>query len=170
VLGKLIFGVGALSGNSGVYALDPDGHLIIDNYPSTGQANVTALFGLNEFYDMGYSGGADTMDTSRYSTLGAVVLQSSLYRVSVKTEKTKYSVLEIQIANPIAGSVRVGYRRSLTGAFTNIPSSTGTTTTFTTDTSNTSYQVDCGITDVENIQVQVEMAGSIDLMEVRLKP
>lgn len=163
VLGKLLVGVGALSGKSGVYALDADGHLSVDNYPSTGQASVTAIFAQNEFYDMGYAGGADTMDTSRYSSLGAVIIQSALYRIGTKTTKTKFSQLEVQIAVPVSGSIRVGWRNNLTGAFTTI-------TTFTTDTSNISYQVDCGLIDLENIQIQVEMSGNIDLMEVRLNP
>lgn len=178
VLGKLFVGVGALSGNSGVYSLNVTSGatgvtanaLTIDNYPSTGAANVTALFAVNEFYDMGYSGGADTMDTSRYVTLGIVLYQSQFYRVGTKTTKQKFSQIEIQIANGVTGSIRCSYRRDLSSAFTNIPDANGNTTTFVTDTSHTSYQLDCGIIDLENIQVQIELSGNIDLMEVRLNP
>lgn len=163
VLGKLLVGIGALSGKSGVFALDADAHLTIDNYPSTGQASVTALFAQNEFYDMGYAGGADTMDTSRYSSLGAVILQSQLYRVGNRTQKAKFSEIEIQLANGVSGSVRIGYRRDLTSAFTTI-------TTFTITSAATSYEADAGLIDLENVQFQVEMSGNIDLLEVRLIP
>jgi hypothetical protein len=169
VLGKLIVGVGATSGESGVYMVDSNGVLTIDNYPSTGQAKVTALYALNEFYDMGYAGGADTMDTSRYSNYEAV-LQSALYRVGTKTLKTKYSQCEIQIASPVSGTVKVSWRRNETGSWTAINNESGTATTFTTDTNNTSYQVDCGLIDIENIQIKVELAGNLDLMEVRINP
>lgn len=169
VLGKLIVGVGATSGESGVYMVDSNGVFTIDNYPSTGQAKVTALYALNEFYDMGYAGGADTMDTNRYSNYEAV-LQSALYRVGTKTAKTKYSQCEIQIASPVSGTVKVSWRRNETGTWTAINNESGTAVTFTTDTNNTSYQVDCGLIDIENIQIKVEMAGNIDLMEVRLNP
>lgn len=169
VLGKLLVGVGALSGQSGAYMIDQNGVLTIDNYPSTGQAKVTALFATNEFYDMGYAGGADIMDTSRYSSFEAVI-QTALYRVGKKTEKTKYSQLEIQIASPVSGAIRVSWRGNETGSFTNIPNASGGTTTFATDTSNTSYQVDCGLIDIENIQLQFEMSNGIDLMEARLNP
>lgn len=163
VIGKLAVGVGALNGKSGVYLIDADGHMTIDNFPSTGQANVTALLSINEFYNMGYAGGADYMDTSRYVTLGSVILQSRLYRIGKKTEKTKLSQIEVQIAVGVTGSIRVGYRRDLSSAFTTI-------TTFTTSSSDTSYQFDCGIIDIENIQFQVELAGPIDLMELRANP
>lgn len=163
VLGKLVVGVGASAGESGVYMIDSNGVLTIDNYPSTGQQKVTAIYAPNEFYEMGYAGGADTMNTIRYSSFEAVV-QSALFRVGSKTNKIKYSQLELQIASPIVGSVRISYRRDeTTTPWTVI-------TTFTTDASNTSYAYDCGLIDLENIQVLVEMSNGVDLMEVRLNP
>ncbi len=163
VIGKLAVGVGASSGKSGVYLIDSEGHMTIDNYPSTGQANVTAILSINDFYSMGYSGGADTMQNSRYSSLGAVVLQSQFYRIAPKVEKAKASEIEIQIAVGVTGSIRVGYRRDLSSAFTTI-------TTFSTSSSATSYAYDCGIIDIENIQFQIEMSGNIDLLEMRVNP
>ena len=178
VLGKLLVGVGALSGKSGTYMLNVASGVLgvqanaitLDNFPSAGQANVTALFAVNEFYEMGYAGGADTMDTSRFSSLGSVILQSQLYRVGSKTTKAKYSQVEVQIANGVSGSIRIGYRTDLSSAFTSFTDPDTGATTFTTDTSHTSYQCDIGLTDLENVQIQVEMSGSIDLMEVRLNP
>lgn len=176
--GRLIVGVGASSGKSGVYMLNVSSGvmgvqanaLTIDNFPSTGQVNATALFAVNELYEMGYAGGADVFSTSRYSSLGSVVLQSSMYRVGTKTSKAKISQVEIQIANGVAGSIRVGYRTDLTSAFMYVTDPDTGSTTFTTSTGVTSYQCDVGIIDIENIQVQVELAGLIDLLEVRLNP
>lgn len=179
VLGKLIVGVGSSgSGKSGAYMISVASGvesvkvnaITVDNYPSTGQANVTAIFAQNEFYEMGYAGGADVMDTSRYNTLGAVILQSPLYRVGTKTTKAKYSQVEVQIANGVSGSIRIGYRTDLSSAFTSFTDPDTSVTTFTTDTSHTSYQADIGLIDLENVQFQVELAGNIDLMEVRFNP
>lgn len=158
--GRLIVGVGALSGRSGAYMLTADGKLTVDNIPSTGAACPTAIYATNEFYQMGYAGGADSMDTSRYSSLGTVILQSKMYRIGNKTEKATISQVEYQIANGVTGSIRVGYRTDLTSAFT-------TLTTFTTASGTTSDAYDCGLIDLENIQFQVELAGALDLMEFR---
>jgi len=160
--GKLIVGVGAASGRSGVYMLTADGKMTLDNIPSTGAANTTALFATSEFYQLGYAGGADTVGTSRYSTLGSVILQSQMYRIGNKTEKNTISQIEYQIANGVSGSIRVGYRTDLQSAFTNI-------TTFTTAVGQTSDTYDCGLIDLENIQFQVELAAAngMDLMEFR---
>lgn len=170
-LGKLLVGVSALSGQSGVYMIDSNAKLTLDNYPSSGQATVTALFAANEFYDMGYAGGADTMDTTRYSNFEAVI-QSGLYRIGKKTEKTKQSQIEIQLANPVnGGAIRCKWRGNTNGTWNDIMDETNTTaTTFSLDSTNTSYQVDCGIIDIENIQFQIEMSGALEVLEVRLNP
>lgn len=159
--GKLIVGVGAQSGRSGVYMIDANGKMTVDNIPSTSAIRPTALFAQTEFYQMGYSGGSDTMDTVRYTTLGTVILQSQFYRIGKKTEKSTVSLIEYQIAVPVSGSIRVGYRTDLISAFT-------TLTTWTTDASTASDTFDAGLTDLENIQFQVELAGSIDFMELRV--
>jgi len=158
--GKLIVGVGANNGNSGVYMIDPNGKTTIDNYPSTGAQNVTAIYAVNDFYQMGYASGADTMDTNRYSSLGAVVLQSQMYRIGDHTDKVKISQIEYQIANAVTGGqIRASYRTDLSSAFT-------TLTTFST-TGLTSDNYDAGLTDLENIQFQLELTGAIDLLEFR---
>lgn len=164
--GALIVGAGVLtSGNSGVYLLYPDGRLIIDNMPATGSTNVTSLFAYDEFYSMGYASGADLVGTTRYASFNTV-FQSGLYRVATKTEKAKYSTLEVQVSDPATtGNIRVSYRRDSTSSFTTIGS------TFVADSTTTSFRnAEIGITDVENIEVQVEMDGNFQLMEVRLIP
>lgn len=158
--GKLIVGVGASSGRSGVYMIDPNGVMTLDNVPSTGAARVTAFLGSTEFYQMGYAGGADHMDTTRYSSLGTVILQSPLYRIGNKVQKSTISEIEYQIATGVTGSIRVGYRTDIASAFT-------TLTTFTTSASAVSDNYDAGLTDLEAIQFQVELSGNIDLMEFR---
>ena len=163
--GKLLVGAGVLtSGNSGVYSIKPDGTVTIDNIPSTGSTNVTAIVANDEYYTIGYAGGIDVVTTSRYSSYQTVI-QSALYRVGTKTTKAKYSTLEVQIADPATtGNIRVSYRRDTTSSFT-------TLATFSADSSATSFRdAEIGLTDLENLQVQVEMDGNIQLVEVRLIP
>lgn len=162
--GKLLFGAGVLtSGNSGAYFLYPDGRLLIDQIPSTGSTNVTALEVTNNFYYLGYSGGADQHDTNRYSSFQGVV-QSQFYKVATKTEKGTFSELEVIIAKPAtSGNVRVSYRLDTSSAFT-------TLATFTADSTNTTFNSDIGLTDIENIQIQAEIDGTVELMEIRLFP
>lgn len=162
--GKLLVGVGANSGNSGVYMLDADGHLTVDNIPSAGNIRPTALYAVNDFYQMGYAGGADGMENSRYTSLGTAVLQSPMYRIGNKTEKAKISNIELQLANAVNGSVRIMYRTTLSGTFVDLPNATGA---ITVTTAASSYEVDAGLMDLENIQFQVELSGTIDLLEFR---
>lgn len=163
VNGSLVFGLsGQTSGNNGVYRLYPDGRLLMDNMPSTGSASASAIFAENDFYFLGYAGGADSHDFSRYSSFEAVI-QSELYRIADKTGKGSYSTLEVQIARPIAAAVRVGWRSGLSAAFTTLAS-------FTTDSGNTSYKSDISLTDLENIQLQIELSGEVELIEIRLIP
>jgi hypothetical protein len=164
VNGNLIFGVQALTtGNSGAYMLYPDGKLVIDQIPSTGSSNVTAFEVSNNFYLMGYSGGVDTMDTSRYASFNGVV-QSGFYRVATKTEKATYSTLECVIAKPAtSGHIRVGYRTDTSSSFTTLD-------TYTADSTNTTFETDIGLIDIENIQVQAEIDGTMELVELRFLP
>ena len=166
--GGLLFGVGTqTSGNSGVYLLYPDGRLIMDNMPSTGSARATALYARNDLYSIGYaSGGDDFNSVARYAAFETVI-HSQLYRVATKTEKATYSNLEMIIAKPVAGHVRIKYRTDITATFGDFPAGA---VSFTTDTSNFSYEQDIGLIDVENVQDQVEMDGNVELMEIRLIP
>ena len=174
--GSLLFGVATtLAGNSGVWRLYPDGTLIIDNIPSSGPANVIGLWAEDDFYVMGYSGGADTFNslvtgTALYDSFEGVI-HSPLFKVSTKIQKGMFSRLEVVLAKPASGgSVRVSYREDLSSAFTTID-------TFTADSSTQIFSSEgIGLIDIENIQIQIEMndsaVGSIDteLLEVRLLP
>lgn len=166
--GSLLVGVGTVtSGNSGVYLIKPDGTMTMDNIPSTGSSRATMLYAPNEFYFIGSSSGVDQVGTSSRYTSYEGVIHSPLYRVANKTEKGQFSTLELQIAKPIAGHVRVKYRTDIVSSFADFP---GGSVAFTTTTSATSYEQDIGLIDIENIQVQVEMDGAIEVMEIRLLP
>lgn len=163
VNGSLLFGVGGTtSGSSGVYRLNA-GKLTHDNTPSTSSTNVTAVFAEDEFYEIGYAGGIDTLSTAQYSAY-QTILHSPLYRVGSKTGKATYSQLEVQTAKPMsAGNIRVSYRRDTTSAFT-------TLATFTSSATETSFMNDVGIIDIENIQIQIEMDGNAEFIEAILYP
>ncbi|MBI5732629.1 hypothetical protein HY967_01575 [Candidatus Jorgensenbacteria bacterium] len=162
--GVLLFGVAGLtSGNSGAYILYPDGRLVMDNIPSSGSGNVTALYAQNDFYIMGHASGGSYHTSTRYASYEAVA-HSGLYRLSDKTRKGALSTLEVQVAKPVAtGHIRIGYRADTSSSFTTID-------TYTADGTAISFESDAGLIDLENIQVQVEMDGLFELMEVRLLP
>lgn len=164
--GAIIFGLSSLvSGNSGTYILYPDGRILQDNTPYAGSTNVTAIYADNDFYYTGYSGGMDYSDTNRYAAgTFAAVYQSAQYRVAGKVEKAAYSELEVKMAKPAStGQIRVGWRADTSSSFTTIA-------TFTCDGSVTSFKEDAGLTDLENVQVQVEFDGTVEIMEVSLIP
>ena len=120
------------SGNSGAYLLYPDGKLVIDQIPSTGSTNVTAFEVTNHLYTMGYSGGGDYSDVTRYTSFQAVI-QSGFYRVATKTEEATYSTLECVIAKPAtSGHVRISYRTDTSSSFTTLD-------TYTADSTNTTF-------------------------------
>lgn len=164
VNGNLLFGMsGQTSGNSGVFMLTPDGVLTLDNQPSTGSGLVKSIYGTSDFYKMGYASGADYMTGTRYASYNGVV-HSALYRVSTKTEKATYSTVEVQLAQPASSAhVRVSYRTDTSSSFTTID-------TYSGDGATTSFKTDAGLTNIENIQIQLEMDGNIEVMEVRLLP
>ena len=176
VNGDLLFGVSTTtSGNSGVWRLKQDGTLTIDNVPSSGSANVIGLWGKSEFYLMGYSGGADNFNSAVSSTLlynnFETVIHSALFKVATKLGKATFSRMEVVLAKPAtSGNVRISYRADLSSSFTTISS-------FDADSSTTIFSNEgVGLTDIDNIQIQVEMndgnSGSVDmeLLEIRLFP
>jgi hypothetical protein len=165
--GALLVGASGLTtGNKGLFLIYPDGRLVMDNIPTTGSANVTAIYVESpDFYYFGYSGGADQISdsSSRYNDFTSLI-QSKLFVVSDKITKGSYSTLEVQLAKPTSGQVRVGYRTDTSSAFTTID-------TYTLDSVATSFMTqDIGLIDIENIQIQVELSGSVELLEVRLFP
>jgi len=163
--GSLLVGASVLtSGNNGVYRIYPDGRLVIHQIPSTSSTSVTALEVSNTFFYMGYASGADELTTSRYSSFQGVI-QSAFYVVGTKTNKTKYSLLEVVIAKPASsGNVRVSYRTDTSSSFTTLD-------TFAADSTNTTFKNDAiGLIDIENIQIQAEVDGTVELVEIRLLP
>jgi len=166
VNGALVIGLAAqTAAASGTYRLYPDGRLIHDNTPSTGGTNVTALWSKNNLYIMGYSGGADNFGgLAQYSASLPTIVQSGFMRVGTKTHKGTLSEIEVQLATPAtSGSLRVSYRVDKSSSFTTIE-------TYTMDSSAISFKSDLGLIDVESIQIQVEMHGDMEILEVVLYP
>lgn len=164
--GTLIFGMTSLvSGNSGVYKLYPDGRILQDNVPYGGSQQVSAIFAEDDFYKIGYAGGIDNTDSVRYAQgTFAAVYQSAQYRVSDKTTKGAYHELQVQIAKPAtSGQIRVSYRRDDSSSFTVLD-------TYIADSASTSFATEIGLTDLEDIQIQVEFDANIELLEVGLYP
>lgn len=164
--GGLLFGAsGGTSANRGMYLLYPDGRLVIENQPSSGAGNVTAINADSGLPYIGYASGADYTSTTKYSSLNAVV-NSMWYRVATKTEKGTYSKLEVVTAKSATSGaqIRVGYRENISASFT-------TLTTYTADSSTIVFgPTDIGLTNIENIQAQVEFDDDVELVEVRLIP
>ena len=174
--GSLLVGASSTtSGNAGIWRIWPDGRMVIDNVPSSGSANVTAIFAENTFYEFGYDGGADSFNSVRYgivlySSLETVI-QSALYKVATNIQKAAYSHLEVvldQVATD--GDIKISYREDLNDSFTEIAS-------YAMDGTNDFFSTpDIGLIDIDNIQIQVEMndgtGSTVDtrLIEVRLIP
>lgn len=165
--GALLVGLAGYSNEgSGVYLLYPDGRFVQDNTPSTGTINPTAIYAENEFYIMGYAGGADYLTTSYFNITGTI--QSAFYQVGNKTQKASFSELEAQIGK-LSGNIVISYRTNLTADWTTIAS-------FTVS-SDYSYNADVGtyLTDLENLQIQAQLTGPIsapstELMSIKLTP
>lgn len=168
VNGNLLFGLAGLTtGSSGIYIMYPDGRIVQDNTPSIGSTNVVGLYATNTFYLMGYAGGSDNFDQAVLYSNFESILHSALYRVGNKVSFATYSRLEIQIAKPAAtGHIRIKYRRDESSAFADF----ATAVSATCNGSDTSFSFDIGLTDIENLQLQAEMDGLAELMEVRLYP
>lgn len=162
--GALLIGlVGITTGSGGLYKINQDGTMIMENMPSTGTGNVTAIYAESNFYYMGYAGNFDNFSSSRYSSYETVI-QSPLYRIGTMTNKQTFRRVELQMAQPQStGHARVSYRNNSSSSFT-------TLSTFTADGITTVFTSDTGITDIQNIQIQIEMDGNFELMEVRLIP
>lgn len=155
--GAFMFGVQPLNTTfSGVYLLYPDGRLILENTPTLG-ALVATAFSQNtgEFYYMGYAGGVDFIGANRYNSFPGTLVQSRFYTVGKKVNKATYSLLEVQLDQPgnSGGQVRVSYRTSRQGSWTVLA-------TYTLDGTNTSFDTDIGLINIENIQIQVEVSGN----------
>lgn len=164
--GAIIFGMSTLtSGNSGVYILYPDGTFLQDNTPYGGSQQVTAIFATNDFYYIGYAGGMDNIDINRYSSgTFASVFNSQLFLVGDKTHKASYSQIEVQTAKPSStGQIQLSWRGDTSSSFTAL-----TTALFASNSSDTSFEGDIGLTDLENIQIQCAFDGNFEIVAIRL--
>jgi len=161
--GNIVFGASFVLNSSanGLYVLYSDGRLLQDNTPYSGAANVNCIYAEGEsgFY-IGYNGGLDIASGIKTSagTYNAV-WQSQMYSIGNKTQKAKYSQIEIQTGRAQGGNIRASYRRDLSASFT-------TLATFTA--SDTSFNTDIGITDIENIQIQLEFDRNMEIFKVGL--
>jgi hypothetical protein len=178
--GALLFGIGVqTTGNSGVYKLWPDGRLVIDNIPSIGSTNATAINAEDGIYVMGYNGGFDTFLSSKYGSERyenyQTVIHSQLYEVATAVEKATYSHMEVVFSRiPVSGNIKVSYREGFEDTFTDlIPVAQRTLSTLG------DYILtvpDIGLIDLKNIQVQVEMnddntgTDDVELIEIRFIP
>lgn len=193
--GALLAGAGnSNSQGIGVWSLMPDltspfmygtaGKLALENQLINGSAITSILVpatqGLTtsqEFYFIGGAGEFSSIGLTRYSSLGTTVYQSGIRAVGSKVNKQKYSRMEIQLNQPgVAGNqIRIKWRNASVGSWNTMTGGT-TNGSFTTDGTVTSFTQDIGLHDLENIQLQVELAGSqsganaLQLMSVILYP
>lgn len=171
--GTLLCGLlGQTANSSGVYRVYLDGRVIQDNYPPSGSAQVQAIYGEGDFYQMGYSGGWSNFGNLKLRNDDSCVVQSELYQVATNVEKGTFSRLEVICARaPGGGNITIAYREDDISSFTNI-----TGASFTGDTSTVIFTAEnVGLIDIEQIQLQVtfEDANSGNetiIREVRLLP
>ena len=174
--GSLLVGLStALTTHDGVWRIREDGRVTVDNQPSAGAGIVYSIFAKNDFYDFGYAGGADNFNSVvssniLYNNL-EVIAQSPLFKVATKIGKGAFSRAEIVLDRvATGGQARLGYRNDIYSTFTTIG-------TVTADSANQILTIeDIGLTDIDNIQLQIEMndsdTGTADfhVIEVRLFP
>lgn len=156
--GAIVFGMGMTinTAASGLYILYEDGRLVHDNTPYSGATNVTAIYADNDVgYVMGSSGSFDYGSGNKPAAgTYSAVYQSAFYKIGTKTHKAKYSEVEVQTARNQGGNIRVSYRTDISASFTTI-------TTFST--ADISYNADAGLTDIENIQFQLEFDEDVEI-------
>lgn len=167
--GALLVGAGVQNnGNSGCYKIFPDGRLTLHQIPSASSTAVTAFETQNDFFFMGYASGADNFGgaPTRYANYNAVI-QTQFYMIGNKTKKAKYSQLEIQLARATSsGKIRIKYRTDDITAFADFP---GGAVLVSSDTV-TSYNFDIGLTNIENLQLQIEFDGNVEIKRIALYP
>jgi len=151
--------------NNGTYIVYPDGRWLMDSTPWGGAQITTAIYAENDFYFAGYAGQIDLPDSNRVTSLGAVY-ESALFNVGDKTHKAAFSIVEVQLARPVtvgSSQIKVSWRGDDDSAWEEI-------TTFTSNTTSTSFKTDAGLIDLENIQIQVAMDGNVEVDQIRLFP
>jgi len=171
--GDLLFGLdGITAGADGIYRLSTSRVLTYDNIPSLGSLRVTAIYATNDFYIMGYAGGADVFTDSGYYKNYETIIKTPLYSVGNKTKKASFTELEVQLSRlRNNGKIRIKYRTALGETFANFPGGN----VLIDSGSGSSFSFDIGLIDIENIQLQIEMdagtsGGGEELFEIRLYP
>lgn len=167
--GSLIFGVGATTTSaSGLYRLYPSGVLIHEKTPSAGAKNVIGLLAKDDFYTMGYNGGADAFTSSPYTYSAdgyPTLVQSGFITVGSKTKKAKYSELELKLGRTVSDAhVKISYRTDTNSNFTELY-----TFVLASETAK-AFTQDIGLTDLEDIQIQAELVGDAELFQIVLHP
>jgi len=163
--GSLLCGISSQlnSACNGIYLIESNGIITQDNI-APGTVLPLSLLTDTELYFIGYDGGCSKVGSTRYTSYESI-FQSALYRVATKTEKATYSTLEVVTAKPAAtGHIRVKYRQDTSSSFSSAIA------TFTADSSTVVFEQDIGLIDLENIQIQVEFDGAVEIVEIRLLP
>jgi hypothetical protein len=159
---------GGTGSSSGVFRIYEDGRILLDQQTSSGVA-ITAIYAEDDWYIMGYAGGIDHHVSTIYSAYEGVI-ESALYRVGNKTEKAMYTDIEVQIGKTIStgtSNIRIKYRTDLRSDFADFPNGA---VAFSLSSTATSFSASVGLTKIENIQLQIELDGAVELLEVRLTP
>lgn len=157
------FGDNTLSPH-GVFSLLENDSLLFESQVSAGSASSVQIgavcpVGLNQYlvgWKSSTAQGIDLFGTDgRHFQTGSVsYVRSKLYSVGTKKDPATYSALEIQLANALATDqfVIVKYRTDTSSSFTEL-----LTFNYSTYSSAKSVNHDIGLTDIENIQIEVEV-------------
>ena len=174
---SILFGVESTFNTeySGLWRLFLDGRLVIEQVPSSGDANATAIYAKDQLYRFGYSGGADKFLSDLHgSKLVApydAIIQSPFYQLSDNISKATFSRMECVLTEAASsGNIRISYRTAFSDSFTTLDTYNliGNQNVFSTE--------DIGLIDLENIQIQVEMGettqqvNDLELLVIRFYP
>jgi hypothetical protein len=143
------------------------------NDGSTGTMQITSVLPIDtETILIGRSGAIDVVRVTSYGGY----IESPLYSVGTNLENVGYSKLEFSLANPLSvgQGVRIKYRKNLSDAFLTVVSEICPTGTmdFASLGAVKSYSCPATITDIEDIQLRVELTSTNgttpELKQVRL--
>jgi len=177
--GRVLTGSAAGSGTEspmGIFSVTPDGRLSFENQSSAGSAATTSIGALLSTGAGGYliswkdtvgpTYGIDYVgNDGRITTAATTSVKSQMYAVGTKKQPAIFNDLEIQLAQPLATgqSVVVQYRTDTSAAFTNLA-----TFDFTTYGAVQSYCEDIGLTDIENIQINLQITSGANTSTLKL--
>jgi len=151
----------------GILGITPDGLLTFESQVSIGSTinvSIGAILAAGadsyavSWRDASSTYGIDVIGLDgKHSTASNSFARSALYAVGTKKKPETYSELEIQLATALATgqSVVVGYRTDSTSAFTTLA-----TFDFANYGAVKSFSEDIGLIDIENIQIEVQVASN----------